>query len=246
MPINTISFENWEAKWHTSNVADIIATEMTRNRTLDDISKTLPCLKIFLEWLRKHPETVIDLWMGDGYLLDDIKREFWIKWLWIDGQWFKRTPWIKSKSHYKMNIKNTSALPTWIWYLYSIYTLQYLDNAPTIIDEIYKKLKPGGNAYIQFPVWLRSTSFLDKISTENDEKNLIIIGERCDKSIDEREKMHSIAFILHKDEDPIHIPNDYITQKWYHLINSETKKIMKNSELFHHYFLPNDPELAQS
>lgn len=244
--INTINTEIWLRPNNNSdtahNLQKILTTDMTRDRGLERAKKYLPSLIDFLEIQKEeNTQSIIDLWSGEEVLADDIQKELWINVRRVD--WYRAKPkkdkinWWRSTMRF--DIRKMEKFPPNIKSLYSLFTLQYIQDAPDTLEKIRKKLAIWWMAYLQFPQWLWTNKLLQEFEDVNKWKNVMIIRDNTNKSF------WSIVFIIHKesaDDLPFTIP-EYRSQNNIELYYTDNQEKVKNSELFYHFFSKDsDPE----
>lgn len=190
------------------------APNRTNNRSIQDLTITLSLTpdnwNIFSNFLHNiwektienklsnSPEkvTLLDIWCWQWTLLEDIIDIYNIKWIGI-GKHNERDDNTRiNKAEYNQ-YELIDKLPNNIWdnsldFVISLYSLQYIEKAPNLIQDIYKKLKVGWKAILSlWSIWHIDPYLLEQIEEQN--KN-IIINSTFTGDINEKEILD-----LHKD-----------------------------------------------
>lgn len=259
----------WEGGWGktgispiTEEIMGILKADMTRDRTLKQIEEIHPSMGLSFKWfLKKAIDTwktsekkaqAIELWSGEWLLADNIQKHYPLIVNRIDiykpSTQESLPPWWIIRG--SMDINKFDKFPTGIEILYSFFTLQYIAKAPDILSQIYKKLKPWGIAYIQFPYFTRDIKLVKQLAKINKGKGIIIRYETTKDNY-----VENLVFILEKKEGQELIIPTYQSKKWKIPTIEDGKELtlrdgekIPNIDLFYHYELreENQQQIDQS
>jgi hypothetical protein len=251
----------WENNWMQTNnfskavniaklqTQRILNVDMTRDRDLQRVKKNLPTLAAFIDKaIKKWSKHIYDLWSWKWILADDIQdlyNQNRIENDYIRVQRIDILPWEERKTsrsiplwwriNWKIDIQD---LMGWLNNAYSIFCIQYIQNAPDMIEHLRKNLRPWCSSYIQFPKWLRTKKLLNEFIQDNKDKNILVYADDTNPSFG------SIIFETRKTSEQdtsLKIPK-YKSETNIPLYRTADGKKVHNSEFFYHFFAENDPE----
>ena len=134
--------------------------------------------------------TLLDIWCWQWTLLEDIMEVYNIRWIWISKYNERDDNTRVNKAEYNQ-YEIINKLPNNIWdnsldFVLSLYSLQYIEKALDVIQDIYKKLKIWWKAILSlWSMWHIDPYLLDQIEKENKSIiiNSIFTRDLCKKEI---------------------------------------------------------------
>jgi hypothetical protein len=187
-------------------VFDVINSDMTRSRTLEDILWALPNFKQIIDQLKPGMK-IVGIWCGDKNTEKDIKKLHpEVEIYGIDIKDTGPVPWV---NFLQQNLLKNITLPPQTKIAYSFYTLQYLPNPLKTVQEVYNQLAVWWVAILHmWPLGIIDSEIGIYINKHNDPKKIFHF-QPDPKDIDTTKYNLGDYIIVHKrkeNTEPINMP----------------------------------------